>query len=325
MNNNDNETPSLNSSLDSSADLDPIQKNAEPTQDLDSADLASTTSQAPAPHSDLADEDSADNIAMHKEKGGDEPVATHSKIRRLWQFTLMVLVFLALGYVFYKHLHHQNEITLLENSLNNLTEQQDGRMQMFEQLQTQNAMLEQQISATQNRVADFQTDLIQQLAEQEQNNQQLQQEIVQLASQTLSKQQFNPYRWQMAEALYLIRIAQQRIVLQKDVEGALAILESADQRLRDIQDSGLILIRKQLNADRLALKQVRLIDQVGVITQIDALTDLIAKLQLVIPDVINAADNINPELKNAPSDEQTGFWQEVKQLVSIKNFLAKVK
>ncbi|WP_250655669.1 uroporphyrinogen-III C-methyltransferase [Alkalimarinus coralli] len=84
--------------------------------------------------------------------------------------------------------------------------------------------------------------------------------------------------WLLAEAEYLIRLANQRLNMERDAIGAEAILNAANSVLAESDDPGLYIIRKQLSKDILALQRVSKIDREGIYLQLEALLDLVDKL-----------------------------------------------
>jgi len=70
--------------------------------------------------------------------------------------------------------------------------------------------------------------------------------------------------WARAEALYLMEIAQRSLSLHRDVETAVAALESADSRLSSLHDSSLMATRQQLAREIQSLRSVSLPDITGI-------------------------------------------------------------
>ena len=69
--------------------------------------------------------------------------------------------------------------------------------------------------------------------------------------------------WVLAQVEYLVVIAAYSLTLERDVNTALAALQAADDRLRELGDLRLINIRKQLTADMNALRSVKPVDVTG--------------------------------------------------------------
>ena len=83
------------------------------------------------------------------------------------------------------------------------------------------------------------------------------------------------YEWLLAEAEYLMRLAQQRLVLERDATGALSILQSADRVLSDANDTNLITVRQQLAREMAALAAVSELDREGLYLQINLMIESI--------------------------------------------------
>lgn len=78
-------------------------------------------------------------------------------------------------------------------------------------------------------------------------------------------------RWRIAEAHYLLRIANQRARMERDPEGARSLLEAADAILAELDDYGLFPVREAI-ADALAALRARGgVDRVGLYLELEAL------------------------------------------------------
>ena len=77
------------------------------------------------------------------------------------------------------------------------------------------------------------------------------------------------------EAEFLIRLANQRLLVERRPEGAQSLLESADQVLAKLDDPGLISLRKTLTENIAALRGTATIDREGVFLRIGTLADLV--------------------------------------------------
>lgn len=76
--------------------------------------------------------------------------------------------------------------------------------------------------------------------------------------------------WLLAEAEYLLRIANQRLMIEKDVRGALAALQEGDQVLAETDDVGVYPVRQQLAKEILTLKSLAGVDRTGLYLQLEA-------------------------------------------------------
>ena len=84
--------------------------------------------------------------------------------------------------------------------------------------------------------------------------------------------------WLMAEAEYLMRLANQRLGIEGDVKGAEAILMSADKVLAEIEDPGLLPVRVKLAEEMLALQTINRLDRDGIYAQLEAIIDNLDRL-----------------------------------------------
>jgi len=87
--------------------------------------------------------------------------------------------------------------------------------------------------------------------------------------------------WLLAEVEYLLRLANQRVLMEKTPIGALALLESADKILQQSDDVSIFSVRKALAADIAVLSVVPPVDQEGIYLKLDALSNQINNLKLV--------------------------------------------
>ena len=84
--------------------------------------------------------------------------------------------------------------------------------------------------------------------------------------------------WLMAEAEYLMHLANQRLSLEQDVRSAEAILVSADQVLAENDDPGLLMVRKTLADEILALQQTKTADVEGLYLRLSAMVKSLDRL-----------------------------------------------
>ena len=140
--------------------------------------------------------------------------------------------------------------------------------------------------------------------------------------------------WRLAEVEYLLRLANQRILISKDSVTALGLLATADQILLTLADPRFFTIRKAIAEDRAALLLVGQQDLDGVFLRLSALTQQLDKLPLIaiptfetieeveIKDIDDSAVNI---WRQKISDIGHSTWQELKGLVVINQRNANIK
>ncbi|EAZ99614.1 uroporphyrinogen-III C-methyltransferase [Marinobacter sp. ELB17] len=84
--------------------------------------------------------------------------------------------------------------------------------------------------------------------------------------------------WLLAEAEYLLRVANQRLLIEKDIKGAASALQAADDVLAESDDIGVYPVRQQLAREMLALKSIVAVDRTGLYLQLEAVIDSIHQL-----------------------------------------------
>lgn len=147
------------------------------------------------------------------------------------------------------------------------------------------------------------------------NNQLLQQQIQQvrngqlLLAANVNRQQLqlNSMRrmaagdqraWQLAEVDYLVRLASYNLSYSQDAPAALALLQTADRRLAQLNDPDFNQIRQQLANVIAPLQVIAKADIAGILAKLTALQQQVQELALITPpdfnkNKTNAAANIN--------------------------------
>jgi len=136
--------------------------------------------------------------------------------------------------------------------------------------------------------------------------------------------------WLLAEAEYLMRLANQRLNLEHDIQSAEAMLNSADSILAEINDPGLMQIRQTLATEINSLQQVQHLDKHGLYFRLEALINSVDSLkqQAFLKETDRNA-NVSAQADTAPKEAQNNsanrfvelwqqIWQDLKQAVSIR-------
>jgi uncharacterized protein HemX len=89
--------------------------------------------------------------------------------------------------------------------------------------------------------------------------------------------------WLIADAEYLLSVANERLQLVGDINTTRQALEAADQRLRESGDTGTIKIREQIAKEITQIEGVKVPDVVGLYSSIQALESEASKLALMLP------------------------------------------
>jgi len=128
--------------------------------------------------------------------------------------------------------------------------------------------------------------------------------------------------WQLAEVEYLLRIAQHRLVIENDFQGAEKTLKAADEKISEIADPGLLPVRVAISDERVLLQARSRPDLVGIVLSLSRITKQIPLLNLTAnPQHKNSANKtsafeMNQVDSNAPWQDQ--IMQFVKGLVTVE-------
>ncbi len=116
--------------------------------------------------------------------------------------------------------------------------------------------------------------------------------------------------WKLAEAEYLLRIANHRVLMEQDSDGALRLLTAADLILQELDDFALHRVRARLADEMIALQQVRRDDLQGVYLKLEAVKTQLANLPFLTPEYLQ---------DTAPPPSDTTVWQQLYQ--EFKDFV----
>lgn len=121
--------------------------------------------------------------------------------------------------------------------------------------------------------------------------------------------------WLLAEAEYLLHLANQRLLLERDLKNAEAVLIAADKVLSEINDPGLLPVREALNQEILSLQQLSHIDRDGMFMQLSAIISSLDKLHesaYLSTEKVQAEPTTEiPEASNTELPTWKQVWQEI--------------
>ena len=136
----------------------------------------------------------------------------------------------------------------------------------------------------------------------------------------LSQEQDTDERdWLHAEAAYLLRLANQRLQLERDVGGAAALLRTADERLVEADNPALVPVRREIASELAALESVPRVDRTGLYLALNAQQERVSALPL--------GQDVEEMIADAQIEETpTGGWKsqlstfgsELKSLVTVR-------
>lgn len=175
------------------------------------------------------------------------------------------------------------------------------QQQTLEQLQQQ---LGEQLHSQEESARALQESLEQELVDQQENMQAnlnlLADELSKNSARVLALTSTSHDDWKLAEAQFLLRLANQRILFEKDSQNALALALSADNILRDLDQQELMAVRKILAEEIAVLKLAGVVDREGIFLRLAALANRIDAIPFIEP---LGADMDVEEETEIPADE----------------------
>ena len=116
--------------------------------------------------------------------------------------------------------------------------------------------------------------------------------------------------WLLAEVEYLIRLANQRVLMERDVSGALSLLSSADEIVEQTTGIAAYELRESLAYDIANLKAVSDLDTDGIFLSLSAMASQVPELRRKQPELSS------PRPTQVENGEAQNFYQQFISLVS---------
>ncbi|MBU6950446.1 uroporphyrinogen-III C-methyltransferase [Hahella sp. HN01] len=162
------------------------------------------------------------------------------------------------------------------------------------------------------------------VAKQRESQTQLQQMMDQTARNLLSKGETGRIDWLFAEAEYLLRLANQRLHMEKDYVGSLAILQAADQVLAETKEVAAYPVRKALAEEIVSLQAIADIDRQGIYLRLEALINQVENLdqRLFLKDTVMLSDNPVPEEAPTPSGESHWYDSALASMGKLEKYFS---
>ncbi|MFA0810328.1 uroporphyrinogen-III C-methyltransferase [Microbulbifer epialgicus] len=113
--------------------------------------------------------------------------------------------------------------------------------------------------------------------------------------------------WQLAEADYLLRMANQRLILEDDSRAALGLVEKVDAILRQVNLPDLYGVRQQLAKDITALKLVENVDREGLYLRLRALEEQLIRARIQPEFDMTQTPVKEPQVE--PAQENLPAWK----------------
>lgn len=216
----------------------------------------------------------------------------------LWLVLIILIAALGGGawFLWQAHQHHQQALSALQDQVQQQQQDWEARQETIV------ADIDQQLAQERNNLRASVDDI----------NQRLENTIKRM--QTLSS--VNRDDWKLAEAEYLLRLANQRVLLERSSSNAVALAQTVDDILRNLDDPELYPVRRALADEIGELKLAGDLDREGVYLRLLALSRQLEKLPLIEP----LGENEDPWLLAEGEQQQTpSAWEKIKR--GINNLL----
>jgi uncharacterized protein HemX len=269
---------------------------------------------------------------LSKEQRGDaSPIRQKPSRGGLWIGMVLLLGLLGLGaVVFYLDLQHQGQQKgLSEQVMSELSKKDQQVMELTQQIsgyQTQIAAIQSQLANVQQSASGKDTHFNQALDDFSKlytekldvTRNELKTSIEQV-QRLLGKTRTD---WMIADAEYLLSVANQRLLLMGDVGTAKQAMEAADARLRESEDAAVFKVREQLVKEMAELSKVGVLDVVGLYSKITALQQAANHLTVILP-YVGKQEKTEADQNTAAVDTDGGLLDKalvgMKGIVSIKH------
>ena len=127
--------------------------------------------------------------------------------------------------------------------------------------------------------------------------------------------------WLLAEAEYLMQLANQRLLMGKEIEGARQLLAAADAIMVELDDSGLYPVRKALAEDMAKLNAAGKFDLEGLYLRLGALADQADQLQLFAVPALTlppAESTVSEDWQQQLQSGLAAAWKKLRHYIQIK-------
>jgi len=219
----------------------------------------------------------------------------------LWFGVIILLIIIGLagaGFYFFSQLRDQQQ-DLGGEVKGEMSKQIADYQSQLVAIQSQLASLESSVAGKDNHFTQTLADFSQLHNEKlETTRKELNESIIRLQRQ-LGKTRGD---WLIADAEYLLSVANERLHLVGDVNTSREALEAADQRLRESGDAATFKVREEIAKELSLLKSISVPDVVGIYASIQTLQDRVDKLALLLPytgKTLAAADSKKSSISNS--------------------------
>jgi uncharacterized protein HemX len=253
------------------------------------------------------EEVASDQSEVASDQSNEEVTNDRSNLYAILVF-VGVVILAGVGYFFLQQLRSQQEGLggELDKDSRQITQLNDQQATLLSQLST----LQMQMATVQTSVANRESKFERELAEFGEHHGNTLKEVKEDLTGSIDRihDLLNRTRgdWMVADAEYMLNVANQRLNLVGDLKTALGALSAADDRLRDSGNPGVFKVREQIAREISALKGLKTVDIVGIFAKIKVLEKQVAEIQVFLPHSGKVSSNVDPK-EAKPQAEDTDY------------------
>jgi uroporphyrin-3 C-methyltransferase len=234
---------------------------------------------------------------------------------------LMVVLGLLFGYRYWSQM--EQTLKQLDAALEQASQEQTELAERLQQAQRETQKQQQAISAQEQALAEQHQRLLAAKEESKRAGEQLYHSLSEIQTRLGGKQT----QWRVAEAEYLLRVANHRLNLMADPVTALEALKAADERLSATGDPGWAPVRDLIAREITQLTALPKVDQAGISAELAALAEQLDQLPLQNEGVpMMAEETAVDEAPAVAANEGFGLqqviddlWQGFKSMMEIRH------
>ncbi|MDG6895292.1 uroporphyrinogen-III C-methyltransferase [Volucribacter amazonae] len=253
------------------------------------------------------------NVKTDRTLDNQQAVSSHSSSKKGGTGLALLAILIALGVGAGGYYVGQQQVASLEQKIADLASSQPQvvEAQQDDRLTQQLQQLNQDYQTLNNKLTEF----AQRQSGEQQSFETLQEQVNKINNVIKAE----PSDWLLSEADFLLNNALRKLVLDGDVDTAIALLQVASQSLEQVSDARIVSVRKALNDDLKQLLAVNNIDQNAIMQRLSMLANNIDELEILN---VNFGDNTdNVQLSDSMLD-----WKEnvKKSAVSFLNHFIRI-
>lgn len=124
--------------------------------------------------------------------------------------------------------------------------------------------------------------------------------------------------WRLAEAEHLLRLASLRLSALQDINSARALVQGADEILREQDDPGAFAAREQLAKSLAALHSIEQPDRTGLFLQLAALREQVVQLNALAPEYEDKGGSLLGLTSDKTEDSYwSRWWEQISHYIRI--------